>query len=172
MDDYEVLELIGKGNFGSISKILRKSDNKILVWKELDYGLMSEKEKQNIVSEVNILKELHHPNIVQYYDRIIDKQNQKIYIIMEYCEGGDIGKIIKKLKTTQEHFPEELIWKFFIQVLQALKFCHNYKEGKSKILHRDIKPSNVFLDGQNNAKLGDFGLSRILSEEIILLILR
>jgi NIMA (never in mitosis gene a)-related kinase len=126
---------------------------------------MSEKEKQNIVSEVNILKELHHPNIVQYYDRIIDKQNQKIYIIMEYCEGGDIGKIIKKLKTTQEHFPEELIWKFFIQVLQALKFCHNYKEGKSKILHRDIKPSNVFLDGQNNAKLGDFGLSRILSEE-------
>ena len=165
MDEYEVLGLIGKGNFGSISKILRKSDNKILVWKELDYGLMSEKEKQNIVSEVNILKELHHPNIVQYYDRIIDKQNQKIYIIMEYCEGGDIGKIIKKLKSSQEHFPEELIWKFFIQVLQALKFCHNYKEGKCKILHRDIKPSNVFLDGNNNVKLGDFGLSRILSEE-------
>ena len=136
MDDYEVLGLIGKGNFGSISKILRKSDNKILVWKELDYSLMSEKEKQNIVSEVNILKELHHPNIVQYYDRIIDKQNQKIYIIMEYCEGGDIGKIIKKLKLTKEHFPEELIWKFFIQVLQALNFCHNYKEGKCKILHR------------------------------------
>ena len=165
MDDYEVLGLIGKGNFGSISKILRKSDNKILVWKELDYGLMSEKEKQNIVSEVNILKELHHPNIVQYYDRIIDKENQKIYIIMEYCEGGDIGKIIKKLKTTKEHFPEELIWKFFIQVLQALKTCHTFKDGKSKILHRDIKPSNVFLDGENNAKLGDFGLSRILSEE-------
>ena len=165
MDDYEILGLIGKGNFGSISKILRKSDNKILVWKELDYSIMSEKEKQNIVSEVNILKELHHPNIVQYYDRIIDKQNQKIYIIMEYCEGGDIGKIIKKLKLTKEHFPEELIWKFFIQVLQALKFCHNYKEGKCKILHRDIKPSNVFLDGDNNAKLGDFGLSRILSEE-------
>ena len=139
MDDYEILGLIGKGNFGSISKILRKSDNKILVWKELDYSLMSEKEKQNIVSEVNILKELHHPNIVQYYDRIIDKQNQKIYIIMEYCEGGDIGKLIKKLKTTQEHFPEELIWKFFIQVLQALKFCHNYKEGKSKIINPRLK---------------------------------
>ena len=58
MDDYEILGLIGKGNFGSISKILRKSDNKILVWKELDYSIMSEKEKQNIVSEVTILKEL------------------------------------------------------------------------------------------------------------------
>ena len=163
MDDYEILGLIGKGNFGSISKILRKSDNKILVWKELDYGLMSEKEKQNIVSEVNILKELHHPNIVQYYDRIIDKKNKKIFIIMEYCEGGDIGNVIKKLKKTKEYFPEELIWKFFIQVLMALKTCHNHKEGK--ILHRDIKPSNVFLDGENNAKLGDFGLSRMLSEE-------
>ena len=63
---------------------------------------MSEKEKQNIVSEVNILKDLHHPNIVQYYDRIIDKQNKKIFIIMEYCEGGDIGKIIKKLKKTKD----------------------------------------------------------------------
>ena len=163
MEDYEVLGQIGKGNFGSISKILRKSDNKILVWKELDYGLMSEKEKQNIVSEVNILKDLHHPNIVQYYDRIIDKKNQKIYIIMEYCEGGDIGNIIKKLKKTKEYFPEELIWKFFIQVLMALKTCHNHKEGK--ILHRDIKPSNIFLDGENNAKLGDFGLSRMLSDE-------
>ena len=80
MDNYEVLDLIGKGNFGSISKILRKSDNKILVWKELDYGRMTEKEKQNIVSEVNILHELHHPNIVRYYDRIIDKKDTKIYI--------------------------------------------------------------------------------------------
>lgn len=82
---------------------------------------------------------------------------------MEYCEGGDIGNVIKKLKKTKEYFPEELIWKFFIQVLMALKTCHNHKEGK--ILHRDIKPSNVFLDGENNAKLGDFGLSRMLSEE-------
>ena len=46
---------------------------------------MNEKEKQQIVSEVNILRDLHHPNIVRYYDRCIDKKNLKIYIIMEYC---------------------------------------------------------------------------------------
>ena len=163
MDNYEVLDLIGKGNFGSISKILRKSDNKILVWKELDYGRMTEKEKQNIVSEVNILHELHHPNIVRYYDRIIDKKNTKIYIIMEYCEGGDIGLLIKRLKKTNELIPEEIIWKIFTQLVLALFECHNHKDGK--ILHRDIKPSNVFLDGENNIKLGDFGLSRMLSNE-------
>ncbi len=43
------------------------------------------------MGEVNILRELHHPNIVRYYDRIIDKESTKIYIVMEFCEGGDMA---------------------------------------------------------------------------------
>ena len=62
----------------------------MLVWKELNYGQMSDKEKQQIVSEVNILRDLNHPHIVKYHDRIIDKANLKIYIIMEYCRQGDL----------------------------------------------------------------------------------
>lgn len=62
-----------------------------MVWKEMNYAKMGDKEKQQLVSEVNILKELNHPYIVRYYDRIIDKNNQKIYIIMEYCEKGDLA---------------------------------------------------------------------------------
>ena len=61
-----------------------------MVWKELNYGRMNEKEKQQIVAEVNILRELKHPNIVRYYDRYIDKNSLKIYIIMEFCQGGDL----------------------------------------------------------------------------------
>jgi serine/threonine protein kinase len=61
------------------------------VWKELNYGKMSEKEKQMLVSEVNILRELQHPNIVRYYDRIIDKAQSKIFIVMELCEKGDMS---------------------------------------------------------------------------------
>ena len=71
---------------------------KILVWKELDYGTMSESEKQMLVSEVNLLRELKHPNIVRYYDRIIDRTNTTIYLVMEYCEGGDLSKLISKCK--------------------------------------------------------------------------
>ena len=53
---------------------------------------MNDKEKQQIVAEVNILRELRHPCIVRYYDRIIDKRATKLYIVMEHCAGGDLGE--------------------------------------------------------------------------------
>ena len=83
-----------------MQKVRRISDEKTLVWKELNYGIMSEKEKQQIVSEVNILRELSHANIVKYFDRIIDKQRAKIYIIMEYCDGGDLQQLIRRCRKT------------------------------------------------------------------------
>ena len=71
---------------------------------------MSEKEKQMLVSEVNILRELNHPNVVKYYDRVIDRTNAKIYIVMEYCEGGDISTLIKNSKKEKQYLPEDMIW--------------------------------------------------------------
>lgn len=91
MDLYEKISEIGKGSFGQVSKIRRKSDGKILVWKEMNYGRMSDKEKQLLVGEVNILRELDHPNIVKYYERILNKDKQVIFIVMEYCEKGDMA---------------------------------------------------------------------------------
>lgn len=167
MENYQHISVIGKGNFGSISKIRRITDGKTLVWKEIDYGKMSDKEKSQIVSEVNILRELNHPNIVKYYDRIIDKQNSKIYIIMEYCEGGDISHLIKRLKKNKESLTEDLIWKMFTQLILALFECHNLNKDGKKVLHRDLKPNNVFIDCENNIKLGDFGLARILNNTSI-----
>lgn len=57
---------------------------------------MTDAEKQLLVSEVNLLRELKHSNIVRYHDRIIDKVSTKIYIVMEYCEGGDLAALISK----------------------------------------------------------------------------
>jgi len=73
----------------------------VLVWKEIDYSRLSEAAKQNLVLEVNLLRELRHDNIVRYYDRIVDKTRSVLYIIMEYCEGGDLASYIKRIKASQ-----------------------------------------------------------------------
>ena len=162
MENYEKLAEIGKGSFASVSKIRRKSDGRILVWKEMNYGRMSEKEKQQLVSEVNILRDLRHPNIVRYYDRIIDKESSRIYIVMEFCEQGDMAALVKRCKKSKTFIPEEMAWKILAQMNLALFECHRRKEGK--ILHRDLKPGNVLIDAAGNVKLGDFGLSRIMGD--------
>ncbi|CAG9316665.1 unnamed protein product [Blepharisma stoltei] len=165
MENYEVIGDIGTGSFGSVTKIRRKTDGKILVWKEIDYGEMNDKEKQQVVTEVNILRELHHPSIVRYYDRIIDKRAAKIFIVMEFCENGDMSHVIRRCKRENDPMPEDLIWKIFMQIVLALYECHKRKEGK--ILHRDLKPANIFLDANMNVKLGDFGLSRVMGSESV-----
>lgn len=181
MEKYELLQKIGRGSFGLIRKIKRKSDGKvcvpffdysavakilkILVRKEVNYNRMSTEEKKQLVSEVNILRELRHPNIVRYYERFVDRESGCIYLVMEYCGGGDLAQVIRKC-SQRCLMTEELILDFFAQLLMALQYCHNPADGKQVILHRDIKPENVLIDDvYQDLKLGDFGLSRILGVE-------
>ncbi|XP_034555549.1 serine/threonine-protein kinase Nek2 [Notolabrus celidotus] len=165
VEDYEVLYTIGSGSYGKCQKIRRKSDGKILVWKELDYGTMAESEKQMLVSEVNLLRELKHPNIVRYYDRIIDRTNATLYIVMEYCEGGDLSSLINRCIKERRYLEEQFILRVMAQLMLALKECHRRSDSRATVLHRDLKPANIFLDIKQNVKLGDFGLARILNHD-------
>ncbi|KAK2945861.1 putative G2-specific protein kinase nimA [Blattamonas nauphoetae] len=160
LNEYEILNEIGQGSFGIVRRVRHRRTQKVYAWKEVHYAGMSEKEKTLLVNEVNILRELHHPNIVRYYDRIVDKHNAKLYIIMEYCDGGDLGRVIRRCREKSVYVDEDVVWKILAQLSSALKDCHSHTP--SKILHRDIKPKNIFLNKQKIAKLGDFGLSRTL----------
>ena len=141
---------------------------------------MREREKALVVSEVNILRELRHPFIVRYYDRLIDKAATKLYIVMEYCEGGDLASLVRKHRKEGTAVEEEFVWRVLSQCVAALKECHRHREpagpgaaaggaatptgGRiTPILHRDLKPGNIFLDGARNVKIGDFGLAKELS---------
>lgn len=111
------------------------------------------------------MSSLKHPHIVAYEGRIIDKEKKKIYIIMEYCENGDLKQQIEKSRRKNDFIAEDVIWKIFMQILRGLQGCHEREQGK--IIHRDIKPANVFLDKDNKIKLGDFGLSRLMSKDSV-----
>ena len=80
---------------------------------------------------MNILRELRHPHIVRYYDRIIDKASTKLYIVMEFCEGGDLGAVIKKAKLERVPVKEDFIWRVLAQITVALRECHRHKDSTS-----------------------------------------
>ncbi|GAM89644.1 hypothetical protein ANO11243_076830 [Dothideomycetidae sp. 11243] len=185
-DKYEVLERIGQGSFGVIRKVRRKADGLVLCRKEICYTKMSDKERHQLQAELNILRQLEHPNIVQYYEKEHHKESHDLHLYMEYCGNGDLGIMIKDLKARHAFADEDLVWTIFAQLVSALYRCHygedppspdttavglakNALPIKSKlacdrmILHRDLKPENVFLGDGNAVKLGDFGLSKIIS---------
>lgn len=163
MNKYEELESVGKGQFGIIKKVRRISDGRLFASKQVAYGIMSQAQKSQLVNEVNILKELNHEHIVKYYQHFLEKKNSNLYIIMEYCPGGDLASVLADIKQKGEFLDEDMIWKLFFQIISALHYCH-----QRKIIHRDLKPANIFIDESwSNIKIGDFGLSRELGEHSI-----
>ena len=95
LGDYEVIQQLGVGTFGVASRVRRRSDGQDLVWKSVLYGKMDDRKRQLLKREVKLLQELKHPHIVRYEDCIDDREHKMVYILMEYCAGGDLDALIK-----------------------------------------------------------------------------
>ncbi|NXG20082.1 NEK5 kinase, partial [Grallaria varia] len=155
MDKYEIIKKIGEGSFGKIFLAKGKMDNEPCVIKEIHLTKMPVEEKESSQKEVILLAKMKHANIVTFYASLQEKN--KLYIVMEYCDGGDLMKRIN-----MQHgvlFDEDQILSWFVQISLGLKHIHD-----KKILHRDVKAQNIFLSNNGKvAKLGDFGTARELN---------
>nr|XP_014127393.1 serine/threonine-protein kinase Nek1 isoform X3 [Zonotrichia albicollis] len=154
MDKYIKVRKIGEGSFGKAILVRAKENGQQYVIKEINISKMSHKEREESRREVAVLANMKHPNIVLYRESF--EENGCLYIVMDYCEGGDLFKKINAQKGIL--FSEDQILDWFVQICLALKHIHD-----RKILHRDIKSQNIFLTKDGTIQLGDFGIARVLN---------
>ncbi|XP_063570723.1 serine/threonine-protein kinase Nek5 isoform X5 [Pongo abelii] len=158
MDKYDVIKAIGQGAFGKAYLAKGKSDSKHCVIKEINFEKMPIQEKEASKKEVILLEKMKHPNIVAFFNSF--QENGRLFIVMEYCDGGDLMKRINRQRGVL--FSEDQILGWFVQISLGLKHIHD-----RKILHRDIKAQNIFLSKNGMvAKLGDFGIARVLNNSM------
>ncbi|XP_025873325.1 serine/threonine-protein kinase Nek1 isoform X16 [Vulpes vulpes] len=157
MEKYVRLQKIGEGSFGKAILVKSTEDDRQYVIKEINISRMSNKEREESRREVAVLANMKHPNIVQYRESF--EENGSLYIVMDYCEGGDLFKRINAQKGIL--FQEDQILDWFVQICLALKHVHD-----RKILHRDIKSQNIFLTKDGTVQLGDFGIARVLNSTV------
>ncbi|VWU49418.1 NIMA related kinase 2, putative [Hepatocystis sp. ex Piliocolobus tephrosceles] len=154
---YELIKVIGQGSFG-VAKAVKNAAGEVFVIKQLNMSCMNYKEKMNVANELKALIDVSiHPFIVRYKEAFI--QDNILCIVMDYCPNGDLGAYIKKTKDMNMYIPEEKIRRWLLQIITAIKFLHD-----RKIIHRDLKCNNIFLDENERAKIGDFGLAKILEQ--------
>ena len=156
MENFELGKLLGNGAFGSVNKVIRKSDRKEYAMKRVKLSQLEKKEKENALNEVRILASLNHPNIIGYKEAFYDDNSKILHIVMELADDGDIETKIDDNKRNKLCFQENTIWNILIQILQGLKFLHD-----NKIIHRDLKSANIFLMKNGLVKIGDLNVSKL-----------
>ena len=159
-EDFEILQLLGKGSFGKVLKVKSKLNNKVYAMKIVYLEELKKKGQKYYdltMNEINFLIQFNNPHITRYYKKF--EENNYLYIMMEFSENGDLNGLIETYKSLNKHIPEEMLWNIFLQCMEGLCYIHH-----KNIIHRDIKPKNIFIDNNMIIKIGDFGVSALKFE--------
>ena len=130
IENYQKIKRIGKGSYGSVFKVMKKNTNLIRAMKVIPKNF--QKDNDEILREIHILKHLDHPNVMKIYEFLEDDKNY--YLIQEFCDGGDLDTILNGKKI----YCEFLVKFIMYQVLLAINYLHS-----NNIVHQDIKKKNI-----------------------------
>ncbi|KAJ4790029.1 Serine/threonine-protein kinase ATG1 [Rhynchospora pubera] len=154
--EYVLGKQIGSGAFSVVWQGLNKKEDIVAV-KEISLERLNKKLRDSLLSEVSILRRVHHPNIIALLDSIHDHDRHTIFLILEFCPGGDLSSYILRRprlpEPTAKHFMRQLA--AGLQVLRA-----------NNVVHRDLKPQNILLSTNHETatlKIADFGFAKSLN---------
>lgn len=195
-NDYKLIKTLGKGSYSKVKLVMKDNvkyamkivDKKVLKSKKIfkqdkDGNVIITNLLKDALKEIAILKKLNHPNIIKLYEILHNYQKQKIYLIMEYADYGDIMNYNEDTETfsinkhvsemynqnVEEHrgegtptekkvyYEEDDLRMFSKDILLGLDYLH-----KNGIIHHDIKPNNILLCKKKICKITDFNFSAIL----------
>ena len=158
---YKPTKVLGSGSFGCVYEAKNTTFGNKVAMKVIKKDKENELDEQEIRNEINILKQLSHPNIVKIYEFYISENHY--YIITEFCKEGELFSYIKN------KYSERQLAVLFYQVFSGLWYLH-----ENKILHRDIKLENIMIDGKEKdkstgeelfwAKIIDFGTAKLFEK--------
>ena len=155
---YDNLEFIKQGKYGSIFKVQHKKNKNIRIMKIVNLTGDNEDTitREDLMNQIELLKNLSHPNTIQLYEYF--SYNHKIYMLYEYCPGGDLFEYITKTNYLNESQCKEIIQ----QVLSALKYCHS-----KHVIHYDLCPEHLVILGTSSfwIKIIDFGAFNLLGSK-------
>ena len=149
--------MIGQGSFGTVFLALHAVTAELMAVKQVEMptnrgGVMDAKKTSMIDAlqhEISLLRDMRHPNIVQYLGSNSDGDHLNIFL--EYVAGGSVATMLVNYGS----LPEGLISNFVRQILQGLNYLHS-----KDIIHRDIKGANILVDNKGTVKISDFGISK------------
>jgi mitogen-activated protein kinase kinase len=151
----DIVELgrLGEGHGGSVMRCRLRQGTTVFALKEITTNPNPELQKQ-ILRELQFNRSCNSPHIVKYYGTFLNEDTANIFIAMEYCGGGSLEAIYKRVRSRGGRIGEKVLAKVADGVLSGLSYLH-----ERRIIHRDIKPQNILLDVNGQVKLCDFGVS-------------
>ncbi|XP_039786755.1 serine/threonine-protein kinase ATG1c-like isoform X3 [Panicum virgatum] len=152
--EYELLRPIGSGAYSQVWLGRHWARGTEVAVKEIAMERLSSKLRESLLSEVDILRRIRHPNVIALHDSV--KDHGRIYLILEYCRGGDLHAYLQRHKRVSETVAKH----FIRQLASGLQMLRD-----NNVVHRDLKPQNILLVENNEnslLKIADFGFAKFL----------